>query len=350
MTSVDTAPFTLRRAGGELAEAAGVLERDLERADLAAVLAGANRTVARKKASDAFDGMTGAPDDWYVFNAGDNDTTDWYPQGVSCASDAGLDVRAFAVSWYWKPEEGERGARISLLDLTTLKYRHVLLVLPTPDGSFRPIDIHAGGIAWYGGHLYVADTTRGLRVFAMDRMLDMRTGRDDVGDETKIGRHGGALHAYGYRYVLPQIGSWQVVTPGPRFSFAAVDRCGDGDLLISGEYTDGPDGAPGRVARWPLAADGTLAADGSGTATAADAFSLPGHRIQGALSHEGRWYCSQSAGSGGNGTLIVARPGEEPESRSYPVGPEDLTCWGEQKTLWSVTEFKGRRALFCVRY
>ncbi|MCG5214253.1 hypothetical protein [Streptosporangium sp. KLBMP 9127] len=346
MNAADAAPFTLRRAGGELAAGAAALERDLDKADLKAVLAKGNRTLARKKTTGAFGGMRPKPVDWYCFENGDDTTADWYPQGVTSSSDAGYATPAFAVSWYWRPAGGERGARVSFLNPESLCYQHALLVTARADGSFGPVNIHAGGIAWYGDLLYVADTTRGLRVFDMRLILDMKTGRDDLGDADRIGRHDGAAHAFGYRYIMPQVDTWRVTAGAARFSYASVDRGADGDMLVSGEYVDQA-GKIGRVARWPLAGDGTLV-NADGTATAADAFQVHHQKIQGALCHEDRWYFSQSAGADAHGRLIVTRPGEKPAIRDFPIGPEDLTCWREKGTLWSVTEFRGRRSLFGV--
>lgn len=351
MKSVKIAPFTLRKGGQEFLEGAERLAQALRRVSLEQVFAEANRKAARKKPSQAWGAMGEKPVDWFVFEKDDDTTEKWYPQGVSCAPGAGTGGGpAFAVSWYWKPEpqQTERGVRVSFLDAATARYRHALLVAARPDGSFGPIDIHAGGIAWHKGLLYVADTSRGLRVFDMDYVLDMRTGRDHVGDEDKIGWVNGEPHAYNYRYVIPQIGHWRVVEKGARFSFAAVDGSGKQDLLISGEYVSG-DSPQGRVARWALDEDGHLVADDTGTATAVDAYRLPDKKIQGALSHGGRWYFSRSAGSRSNGTLIVV-PKDGPHiRRRYPIGPEDLTCLPKEGTLWSVTEYPGRRALFAVR-
>ncbi|MDF5752279.1 hypothetical protein [Spongiactinospora sp. TRM90649] len=345
MRTADPAPFTLRRATGDHAAGADALERELRRAGLEAVLAGANRRAARRPATKAFAGMKPKPADWYTFDPADDDTADWYPQGVTCASDGGFATPAFAVSWYWRPPSGERGARVSFLDTASLRYRHVLLVEVRPDGSFGPVPVHAGGIVWYAGRLYVADTENGLRVFDLARFLDMRTGRDDVGDPEKIGFHDGRAHAFGYRYVLPQTDSWQVDPGSARFSYVTLDRSGERDLLLSGEYTDDP-GETGRVARWAL--DGETLAETGGEAEPVDAYTAPDAGIQGALSHAGRWYFSRGRGASANGSLIVTAPEGEPVSRSYPIGPEDLTCWREQGTLWSVTEFRGRRALFAV--
>ncbi|MET8333385.1 hypothetical protein [Streptosporangium canum] len=340
MTAVAAEPFHLKRDNGDLAAGVQALEKQLKRVTLDTVLAKANRVAARKGATGAgaFGTMRPRPVDWYCFDADDNAVRDWYPQGLTCSSDAGTGAGTFVVSWYFKPETGaERGVRLSFLDTAALRYRHVLLVRARADGDIAPIDIHAGGVAWYGGLLYVADTRRGMRVFDTRHIFEV-----DGDDKTTIGRKGGVHNAFGYRYVMPQTGAWTPTSGDARFSFAAIDRTTAPDTLISGEYLDGPGG---RVARWPLNADGTLRAD-DGVASALDAYRLPEARIQGALSHDGTWYLSQAAGATRNGSLIVV--GDTVRKRPYPVGPEDLTCVRDKKTLWSVTEFAGRRVIYGV--
>ncbi|MET8383293.1 hypothetical protein ABZV14_09890 [Streptosporangium canum] len=340
MTAVAAEPFQLKRDNGDLAAGVQALEKQLKRVTLDTVLAKANRVAARKGATGAgaFGTMRPRPVDWYCFDADDNAVRDWYPQGLTCSSDAGTGAGTFVVSWYFKPETGaERGVRLSFLDTAALRYRHVLLVRARADGDIAPIDIHAGGVAWYGGLLYVADTRRGMRVFDTRHIFEV-----DGDDKTTIGRKGGVHNAFGYRYVMPQTGAWTPTSGDARFSFAAIDRTTAPDTLISGEYLDGPGG---RVARWPLNADGTLRAD-DGVASALDAYRLPEARIQGALSHDGTWYLSQAAGATRNGSLIVV--GDTVRKRPYPVGPEDLTCVRDKKTLWSVTEFAGRRVIYGV--
>ncbi|WP_433239517.1 hypothetical protein ACQPYK_32825 [Streptosporangium sp. CA-135522] len=343
MTAVAAQPFQLKRDGGDLATGVHALEKQLKRVTLDTVLAKANRVMARKGAtgSGAFGAMKPRPVDWYCFDADDNAVREWYPQGLTCASDAGTGAGVFVVSWYYKPETGaERGVRLSFLNTATLRYRHVLLVGARPDGDITPIDIHAGGVAWYGGLLYVADTTRGMRVFDTRHIFEV-----DGDDKTTIGRKGGVHNAFGYRYVMPQTGAWTSMGGGARFSFAAIDRTTATDTLISGEYVDTP-GTSGRVARWPLNPDGSLQADAGGVAAALDAYRLPEAKIQGALSHEGTWYLSQAAGATRNGSLIVV--GDTVAKRPFPVGPEDLTCVRDRNTLWSVTEFAGRRVVYGV--
>ncbi|GII88009.1 hypothetical protein Ssi03_59990 [Sphaerisporangium siamense] len=346
MTATDPAPFRLRRNTRDLPKAVETLAKALPARDLKTVLADANRTAVRKGSTSAFGSMSPKPADWYCFEEGDDQTTDWYPQGVAASAEAGRpDLRTFVVSWYWRPEgkATERGVRLSFLSAETRRYRHVLLVEPKVDGSYAAVNIHAGGVAWYGDLLYVADTSRGFRVFDLRRIFEVK------GDDDKIGKQGGRYHAFGYRYVMPQVDAW-AGTGSARFSFAAVDRSTTPHSLISGEYVDPSDdpGVAGRVARWPLAPDGTPVAGTDGTAAAADAFTLAGAKIQGALSHKGAWYLSQAASSTVNGSLLVVPDGRTAQVRKFPVGPEDLTCWGEKNQLWCVTEFKGRRALFTV--
>jgi hypothetical protein len=334
MVPTDVAPFTLRQATGTLAEGAAKLAGELDAATVETVLAEANRNAVRKGAPAAFGSMA-RPSEWYAFDGGDQETVDWYPQGLTCGEDSGsLSVPVFVVTWYYRPEAGERGIRVSFLSPQTLKYRNALLVEAKPDGSYRPIDIHAGGVACYGHLLYVADTTRGLRVFDLTKVLDLRSKQGDLGDPERIGRHGGKFHAFGYRYVIPQTDAWQVVTKGARFSFVGVDRTTTPHTLISGEYVD--DATTGRVARWNLdLTDGVPR----------DAYVMGQKKIQGAISHNGTWYLSQAAGSTANGKLLVHSGGEF-AARPFPIGPEDLTALGSK--VWSVTEFKGKRVVFGV--
>ncbi|MEU7899558.1 hypothetical protein AB0B45_42735 [Nonomuraea sp. NPDC049152] len=337
MVPADKAPFTLRRATGTLAEGAAKLAADIGAAAVEAVLAQANRKAVRRGAAGALGTMQPRPADWYAFDEKDNDTTDWYPQGLTCGEDSGsAGVPVFVASWYFKPEAPvpERGIRVTFMSPVTLRYQHALLVEAKPDGSYGPINIHAGGVAWYGDQLYVADTTRGLRVFDLNHILDLRTAQNDLGDAARIGRAGGKFHAFGYRYVIPQTDFWRVVSQGAHFSFVAVDRSTTPHALVSGEYVE--DAPTGKVARWDLPlTDGVPR----------DAFAMPHAKIQGAVSSGGKWYLSQAADARTNGKLIVDAGGTV-TVRPFPIGPEDLTVSGGR--VWSVTEFRNRRVIFGV--
>ncbi|MEV4745696.1 hypothetical protein AB0K21_04910 [Streptosporangium sp. NPDC049248] len=343
MKAAPAEPFGLKRDAGGLAAGIKVLEQELQRVSLDTVLAKANRVAVRKGSTGAgaFAKMTPKPVDWYCFDADDNVAREWYPQGLTSASDAGIAGGTFVVSWYHSPTSGaERGVRLSFLNTATLRYRHVLLVRVAADGNITPINIHAGGVAWYGGLLYVVDTTRGLRVFDTRQIFEVN------GDgAATIGRKSGRYEAFGYRYVMPQTDAWTTTSGSVRFSYTAVDRSTTPHTLICGEYVDTA-GTVGRVARWSLTAQETLNAPAGGVVQAVDAHALPVSKVQGALSYNGTWYLSQTAGAAGNGTLVLV--GDTVRRRPYPVGPEDLTCVRDKKTLWSVTEFVGRRVVYGV--
>jgi hypothetical protein len=336
MVPIDKTPFTLRRATGTLAVGAAKLAGGIGAVSVEAVLAQANRTGVHKGASGALGSMNPKPLDWYAFDAKDEDTTDWYPQGLTCGEESGsVGVPVFVATWYFKPEPPvvERGIRVSFLSPRTLKYQHALLVEAKPDGSYGAINIHAGGVGWHGDLLYVADTSKGLRVFDLKHLLDLRTAQNDLGDPQRIGRQGGKYHAFGYRYVIPQSDSWRVVTSGPTFSFVSIDRGTTPHTLISGEYREND--PHGRVARWDLELSGVPR----------DAYVMGQPKIQGAVSAGDKWYLSQAADGNTNGKLHVSTPGKL-VTRPYPIGPEDLTIQGGR--LWSVTEFRNKRVIFAV--
>ncbi|SEG23642.1 hypothetical protein SAMN05444920_102298 [Nonomuraea solani] len=335
MVPTEKAPYALNRATGDLADGAAKLAEEVGSTAVEAVLAAANRTMKSKGAGAAMGSMKPKPALWYAFDDKDQDTADWYPQGLTGSEDSdSIGVPAFLVSWYFKPAAGERGIRLSFVSPKTLKYRHALLVLAKPDGSYGPINIHAGGIACHGDLLYVADTEKGLRVFDLNKVLDLRTAQNDLGDDQRVGRHGGKLHAFGYRYVIPQTDAWELAKDGPNFSFVSIDRSGGTPKLVTGEYQES---APnGWVGRWDL---------GMAGGEPADAFIMGHPKIQGAMSYSGKWYLSQAAGSGANGKLLVYS-GDQLQTRPFPIGPEDLTV--QDGKLWSVTEFRGKRTIFGV--
>lgn len=135
----------------------------------------------------------------------DQDTKNWYPQGITTSADA-LDKgtyeghRVQLISWHSDHYDGgKRGARVSFVKQgsgRSKNYRHVLLVQPSGDNSFKAIDgLHAGGIMWYGNLLYVVDTSGGLRVFDMDHMYKVDGSLKDVIGRQSNGKYG----AYGYK-------------------------------------------------------------------------------------------------------------------------------------------------------
>ncbi len=299
----------------------------------------------------------------FCWNSGDNNTTEWYPQGITTTADAyeagqyeGETV--ILVSWYDSADDGiNKGVRVSFVDWSnpsSPRYRHVLLVEPyrTSSGqpSFRSVNIHAGGIFWYGYYLYVVDTWNGLRVFDMRHIWRVSTGNENI-----IGRQSdGSYHAFNYLYVLPQALRYTQSTQGGysefRFSFVSLDRTSTPDSIIVGEY--GNPGTGTRLLRFGIDyTNRMLRTDSSGYARGTEAYRVDFTSMQGATSINGRYLVSTSDGSSNAGDLIAWRPGSSPRyyNDSLGIGPEDVSYWASRDQLWSLTEYPGRRSVYAIR-
>lgn len=318
-------------------------------------------------------------------DANDQDTANWYPQGVTTVSDAVDDERwgsAKPVLTSWYNKTGEKGARVSFLDPTTRKYRHVLLAIPSGDPgapNFRAAtaqdgtSLHAGGLAWYGHNLYVPDTAGGIRVFSTDHILDLAASdkgvvddADHIGADPEVPGPTRFYSAYGYRYVMLQsayyvadktFGSNCGAGP-PRYSFISVDRSTRPDRLITGEYCkQEDDSTPGRAFTWDLAG-GRIEADSDGRYRPEEEHQLPVRRVQGVAAHAGSWYMTSSNGKSGadaefsltrattSGANEELRPGASIRTSPHP---EDLSYFRSSGTLWTLGEQPGDRAVYSVR-
>jgi hypothetical protein len=299
----------------------------------------------------------------FCWNSGDNAVTYWFPQGVTTTADAyGAGTyegaTAILVSWYDNGTSGlDRGIRVSFVDYSTPSaptYRHVLLVEPytRSDGkvSFRPVNLHAGGIFWYGYHLYVAATDTGFRVFDLRHIWQTSTN-----DGNAIGLQAdGSYQAYGYKYVLPQALSYTQSTlngyPSLRFSFASLDRTSTPDSVVVGEYGNPGDGT--RLVRFPIDyTDRMLAESADGYVYGTQAYDVSVTSMQGATAIDGKFYLSTSDGTGNKGDLATFTPGGSVvmHTDTLPIGPEDVSYWGGKDQLWSLTEYPDNRSVFAVR-
>lgn len=262
----------------------------------------------------------------FKWNDGDNGVDYWIPQGITGSAAAQADGvvgghRSLVVSWY-----GPRGARLTFVNADNgfTKYRHVLLVEPSGRG-FKPISTHAGGVAWYGDKLYVAETTKGLRVFDTRYFLDAT--KSPEGNDL------------GYRWVLPQVGMYvQNGARKVRFSSVATDR--GGPALVTSAYADKQ---KGRLAvRWALRGD---------SLTAVGAWKMPTSNVQGILQHNNVLVASSSfdsdAGSG-IGELITGAPRALARRINWPDGAEDLHYAGTSGRIYSLTEHEGDRVVFAI--
>jgi hypothetical protein len=144
-------------------------------------------------------------------NFDDVNTRKWYPQGITTSADAfengkydGEEINI--VSWHSdKYDNGKRGVRLSFVRMTDIAsnryYRHVLLVYPKRDkhgvASFKAVRVHAGGLFWYGTLLYVVDTDNGLRVFDLEHIYQVDTGKGALRHIGRVEKR--KYQAYGYK-------------------------------------------------------------------------------------------------------------------------------------------------------
>lgn len=298
----------------------------------------------------------------FTFDARDRRDPRWWPQGVTTSADAADDGRVggrrlVVVAWYAKQLPGDaagnHGVRITLFDLDSRRYRHVLLVVPqVTDGvlGLAPLRVHAGGIVWFGDHLHVAATAKGFLTCRMDDLL--RVPDEAAGDPGACGIDGDRVASYGYRYVLPVRFAYRAEAEEGherlRYSFLSLDREATPPELLAGEYATGD--RTRRLARFPLdPATTLLATDDDGRATPLDLADGVGH-MQGVAMARGRHHVTVSRGPWGLGSVYSGTPGRLREHRlATPMGPEDLAYWPETDLLWSVTEHPLRRWIFSMR-
>lgn len=359
----DTSGIRLERTQGTR-ELVDGLARSLERVGLRGVLDNLNRRAQRVTvpAVAAVEGFAWQPDD--------RRSLEWYPQGITTSADAfAIDTiqggtsgdvggrRVIVTSWYAKPRHRRpsKGVRLTFVDYsdeTRPRYRHVLLVEPFLDAAgevdYRPVVVHAGGIVWYGGYIYVAGTERGLRVFEIDDLTAVpahRHARRSIGR-----RHDGGYAAFGYRYVLPQsfaYSAWWAEGLEPmRYSFLSLDRAAH--HLVAGEY--GRDGASTRLVHFALdPATGLLSTHDDGHCWPLELLSAQVERMQGAAYVEGGYAITCSQGRTSRGDLWTGRPGELTRHRGVlAIGPEDITYWPARQQLWTLTEWPTRRWVYAI--
>jgi hypothetical protein len=248
----------------------------------------------------------------------------WYPQGISSSHDASPDGlwhgrEILLVSWAL---DNHAAVRVSVAELErgeVRRYRHVLLGEPVRAPwerrvRLRPVRVHAGGIAWVGSHLWVADTLRGLRAFALDEILELASGE----------------------LVVPQVGAHRLplvatLSGGPRFSFLSLERPASGPPeLVSGEYRDKRPGA--RIVRWPLP-------EPAAPVAALEAFRVESTNLQAALAVDGRLLLCSSAGRRPGRLAACEQRGRGGATvHSWATGPEDLTLLRERGLVFSLTE------------
>lgn len=284
----------------------------------------------------------------------------WWPQGISTSADSsdsevvGEGRRVLVITWYSKEVDGvDQGSRVTFLDLDTLEYRHVLLVVPLldEDGLLRlePLRIHAGGIVWYGPWLHIAATSRGLVTARVDDIL--RVAGDDERPDS-LGIEEGRVSSFGHRYVLPVRFQYRAHAEDPatrlRYSFLSLDRRAQPPVLVAGEYARS--GQSTRLARFELDPQTWLPATGEDGCSRPAGIDEGGVRqMQGAAIVEGTYHVTVSHGPWRPGSVFTGVPGALRQHRfAVPMGPEDISYWPSTDRLWSVSEHPRRRWIFSM--
>lgn len=290
------------------------------------------------------------------WNTDDETTSLWRPQGISGFTKDG--VRYLLVSWYAKDEAEFKGSRITLIDIspsssTYLTYRHILLVQPdipagttgySQYGSYAPLNVHAGGIAYFKGKIYLSSTNLGVRVFDLNKIIEVSTG-DSTND--KCGKDSnGNLFAFNYRYILPQTGYQKINNANP---FSTIQVNDEGTQFWTGQYYSGSADVSivPQVFGFPIDTNGRLQNTGIVTVTPKNSLFTDNHAhgIQGVFRKGNRTWLSctgsPSNSYGSNARLARYTDGADDTVRfRWPYGAESLYYESQYNYLWSLTEYE----------
>jgi hypothetical protein len=314
----------------------------------------------------------------FKWNAGDEETTDWRPQGLTGFTWGNKNY--LLVTWYAVGpddiagvENKYKGVRIALVDITNMTnitYRLALLVqnkanattpalYDTPTtaftqrDSFIPVTMHAGGVAYYNQKIYIADTGLGLRVFDLNNFIaaEADPGKVTIGKESN-----GDLKAFDYGYILPQSGYYKMTNAKP-FSFVSL---GEGTTPADKRLWTGQYQTTGTIAQlfgYPISASGVVT--GPPTVTdPKDDTGLAVLNMQGAYRAGAKTFMTKTGNSsfeGSTARLVKYTDGAATGTRyRWPHGAEDLYL-DSSGLLWNLTEYetskygKDNRCVFAVK-
>ena len=170
----------------------------------------------------------------FLWSSEDSTTKKWRPQSITGMEEDGREF--ILVSWYGRNNYKNRGARISVVDLTQLErdpgsnnYRHILLV--DKNKNTFP-DMHAGGIVALNGKLHVADSRGKYKVI---RVFDLN----------KIKRLKKSEAIYNYRYILMEEYNYKApIKP----SYISYDR--NKKQILIGTFAKKPSNSEPNLMAW----------------------------------------------------------------------------------------------------
>ena len=291
------------------------------------------------------------------WNSDDETTNHWRPQGITGFKKNG--IRYLLITWYGQNGSEHKGSRITLMDIspsssTYLKYRHILLVQPNIPGSvsdytqydtYAPLDIHAGGVAYYNDKLYIASTNLGLRVFDLNKIIEVTTGD---ASKTKCGKTaGGTMYAFNYRYILPQVGYNDI--NGGANPFSSVQINDAGDELWTAQYYSGSSASSivPKIYGFPINSNGDMLNSGISYVVPKNSLFADNHAhgMQGIFRKGNRTWLSctgsPSNSYGSNARLARYTDGGTNTTRyRWPYGAESLYYEAQYDYLWSLTEYE----------
>ncbi|KFG01260.1 hypothetical protein IQ62_09005 [Streptomyces scabiei] len=328
----------------------------------------------------------------YCWEPGDAVNDRWVPRSVTTSRNNRVIASGWTHSGVGSDTPGavddEGLARVAFVDASdpaNLRYRWVLLVVPTTGGQgFEGLRSRLGGMAWYEDKLIVTardPQSRGQRddslyVFDLARFL-----RADVTDSDAIGRAGDGWSAHHYRYALPAVAAYSPPAGRgcdardndsvPCFGSLSLDRTSTPPTVVANErFRPGRD-EPARVWRYALdiTADrtGLLTTTGrESDAVATEAYETEATGVRGVLAHKGNWYVDQAAEEADrHGTLWRQDEDGSEAARCAPDKADEKSdlrsyaCWGrhsgslsyspETGEVWTLTDPIPERVLYAVK-
>lgn len=320
----------------------------------------------------------------FKWTSSDEQTADWRPQGITGFNWGGK--RFLLATWYGvgAPADNQhKGVRVSLVDITNMNdisYRHILLVQDknnindpklfrqTNDDKynqlelFAPVTIHGGGVAYQDGKIYVASTSLGIRVFDLNKIIQVSA---DLPDKNNIGQGtDGSLKAFDYRYILPQTGYYEMVGAKPYSCIALGKDASLNDRLFTGQYKSNSDSGDPKVFGFSIDQNGMVSSQPSPEIVEPKDNSSgnngPVYRVQGVYRNGNTTIMATTGKStyqGSTARLVKYYDGASSGSRyRWPHGAEDLYFEQDTGYIWNLTEYEtsrygvDNRCVFAVRY
>ena len=291
------------------------------------------------------------------WNTDDETTTLWRPQGITGFTKNG--VRYLVITWYAQNSAAFKGSRITLMDIspssgTYLQYRHILLVqneIPTSVttytqyGTYAPLNIHAGGVAYINDKLYVASTNLGVRVFDINKIIEVTTG---TSTSSLCGKDSNSnLYAFNYRYILPQIGNYDINGGANPFSTIQINEEGT-ELWTAQYYAASADASfVPKIYGFPINSSGTMLNSGIQYQVPKNSLfsDYHAHGMQGIFRKGTRTWlsCSGMPSESYGSTARLARYTDDATNTvryRWPYGSESLYYESTYDYLWCLTEFE----------